>query len=247
MARRSGISDADEPQDQQPVESPRPPRPKRPGRRQWDEATEAALLDLIHDGCTLEAAAKQVGWSVRTINNKRNASRSFDEAVTAALDMRGPLHAEKFDDDLKAEYLDRLREGEGRHAAARSIGIDPVTVWRHAERYDDFADAIRMAEREGVEEVESMLRKAALGLGGSGKVDTTAAIFILTNLAPDKWADRRNIRVGGEPGNPLRTQEVVEDPADLIARMLAEGGDDAANMLDRLAEYGAPDREAVAS
>lgn len=236
MAPRRTIAPSDT-HDQQPLESPETPPsteppPARRKRRTWDESTEQAILDLIHDGLTMEAVAREVGWSVKTIGNKRRASRSFDEAVEAALDMRGVLHAAKFDEDMRNDYLALLREGSRKHAAARIVGVDPVTVWRHTERDLDFAEQVKAAEREGDEAVEDALRKAALGLGGSGKVDTTAAIFWLTNRAPDRWQDRRNIRLGGEPGNPLLVAE--EDPADYIARLLAAGGDEAHDLLDRL-------------
>lgn len=91
----------------------------------------------------------------------------------------------KFTAEVRARFLDRLREGVRRGKAARSVGVDPSTVRRYAQRVPEFADEMRLAEDEAHEEVEDALFLAAK----SGNV--TAMIFYLTNRQPDRWADRR--------------------------------------------------------
>ena len=91
----------------------------------------------------------------------------------------------KFTDEKRQDYLDMLREGKNRNAAASSVGISRVTVRDHIIDDPEFAEACKVAESDGIAEVEDVLRETAL----SG--NTTALIFYLQNRAPDRWQDRR--------------------------------------------------------
>ena len=89
---------------------------------------------------------------------------------------------------------------------------------------DGFRDAVDQAEMDANECVEDALFAAAVG----GNV--TAQQVWLYNRAPERWKDRRNIRVGGEPDNPidLRTlsdEELLRRASQFANRLMAHADD----------------------
>jgi len=98
----------------------------------------------------------------------------------------------KFGVRKREAYLQLLREGSRRHAAARSIGVAPSTVSRFAREHADFALAIEEAEMEANQIVEDALFQAA----ASGNV--IACQVWLYNRDPDRWMDMRRIGVNAQ-------------------------------------------------
>ena len=92
----------------------------------------------------------------------------------------------KFDESKRDEYLDHLRNGKNRGAAASAVGIHRTTIHDYLAASPDFAHECKVAENDAIAEVEDVLRETAL----SG--NTTALIFYLTNRAHDRWSDKRN-------------------------------------------------------
>jgi len=117
----------------------------------------------------------------------------------------------KFGKRRKQAYLDALRQGARRGAAAASVGVTRETVRLHRKKDPDFADAEEEAELEAHELVEDALFQAAI----SGNV--TACQVWLYNRRPDRWQDRRNIQHTGRDGGPI---EVV-DAAKVRERLLS--------------------------
>jgi len=91
------------------------------------------------------------------------------------------------------------------------VGVVPETVSRHAKRYPAFADAMSRAETEADDQVEDALFEAAR----SGNV--TAQQVWLYNRRPERWSDRRNLRLTGEKGGPIQVEQNVKvfGPEDL--------------------------------
>ena len=96
----------------------------------------------------------------------------------------------KFTAKKKAAFLDLLRSGTRRCAAARAVGIDRSTAYRHSRDDPDFAAAVEEAETEANEVVEDALFKAATEGG-----NVTAMQVWLYNRCPDRWQDRRSVKV----------------------------------------------------
>jgi hypothetical protein len=116
----------------------------------------------------------------------------------------------KFTAKKRDEYLELLRAGQRRGAAAHAVGVTRQTVSQYKKRDLEFAALCDDAEMDANEEVEDALFQAAL----SGNV--TAVQVWLYNRWPDRWADRRNVRVTGEGGGPV-AHKVSADLGNLLA------------------------------
>lgn len=127
----------------------------------------------------------------------------------------------KFTDTAKADYLDMLRQGNRRMAAAEAIDVAYSTIWRAMKADDDFARAVELAERRADEEVEDALYQAAI----SGNL--TAIQVWLYNRWPDRWKDQRGRaelhRVAASVNEPIvEAPEEDEQPRDDPGEVVAE-------------------------
>lgn len=111
-----------------------------------------------------------------------------------------PTRPYKFTAAKKEAYLEALRRGSLRGAAAKAVGVTRWTILHHARQDPEFAKAIEDAEMSLVQVVEDALYKAAV----EGNV--TAQQVILYNRAPDRWRDRRNVSVTGPDGGPIKLE-----------------------------------------
>ncbi len=109
-----------------------------------------------------------------------------------------------FNAKKREAYLENIRQGQLKGKAAKNVGVDRTTVFKHARKDPEFAKAIEEAEMSLVEVVEDALYKTAVG----GNV--TAQQVILYNRAPDRWKDKRNLAVTGKDGGPLEIKVVYE-------------------------------------
>ena len=100
----------------------------------------------------------------------------------------------KFNDRRKKEFLDALRTGSRRGAAAESVGVTRQTVWYAMQDDTGFAEAVEQAEMDANELVEDALYQAAQ----SGNV--VACQVWLYNRMPARWKDQRNMQVSTPPG-----------------------------------------------
>jgi hypothetical protein len=91
----------------------------------------------------------------------------------------------KFDKGRREEYLQKLRAGVRRSAAARAVGVDRTTVWRAIRDDPDFAAAVDEAELDAAELVEDALFQAAL------KGHVRAQQVWLYNRCSDRWGNPR--------------------------------------------------------
>lgn len=107
-------------------------------------------------------------------------------------------------------YLDRLRNGLRRGAAAKAVGVTRETIRVRMLTDLDFAAAVDQAELDANEIVEDALFKQAK------KGNVTAIQVWLYNRWPERWKDQRNI--GKQEGMELFLATL---PAEL-ARSLRE-------------------------
>lgn len=89
-------------------------------------------------------------------------------------------------------YLDALRSGAWRTAAAEAAGVHFSTVRRHMLADPDFAAAVGEAELDANTAVENALYRRAL----EGHV--VAALAWLYSRAPDRWRDMRSPGMAGQ-------------------------------------------------
>lgn len=104
----------------------------------------------------------------------------------------------KLTPERKGLYLDALRRGLRKGPAAESIGMTRDGIRKAASSDPEFAAAIEAAELDAVEAVEDALYDAAL----SGNI--VAIQVVLYNRAPGRWADRRNLKMTGADGGPIK-------------------------------------------
>jgi hypothetical protein len=91
-----------------------------------------------------------------------------------------PRPASPFEDaDLRARYLDQIRAGHGRHAAARIVGCSPASFTSYYKRSPEFRLEVDQAEEAAVEPVTAMLRRRAVE-----EEDVRAAELYLKHVAP---------------------------------------------------------------
>ena len=114
----------------------------------------------------------------------------------------GEAHRNKFDSIKKDEYLELLRQGHTRGLAASLVGIHRATVSIHMKKDNGFSEAVSEAESDAIGKVENALFEAAT----SGNV--TAIQVYLYNRNPERWADRRSVRLAGEGGWPIEVKEI---------------------------------------
>lgn len=96
----------------------------------------------------------------------------------------------KLDARKRKLYLDAIREGYGRHAAAKKVGVSPQAVHEYRKRHPEFIAEICDAECIGDDELAELAGKSLRYLLINN--DRTATIFVLQNLRSEKWQDRRN-------------------------------------------------------
>jgi len=120
------------------------------------------------------------------------------------------IQPNRFTTKKREAYLEHLRRGALRGAAAKAVGVSRWTPLAHAKADPEFARAIEEAELAAVQVVEDALFAAA----AEGNV--TAQIFVLTNRAPDRWRDRRNVAPARLPENPIPVDPQIEALPDAV-------------------------------
>lgn len=108
-------------------------------------------------------------------------------------------------DDWRPKFIAALDEGGQLAAAARSVGVDPKTVWNYRQKDPEFARQVRESLECAIERVEDTLYRMAM----SGE-DTTATIFFLKTRKPQVYGDR------------LRAEEVESIKASARREVIAE-------------------------
>lgn len=113
------------------------------------------------------------------------------------------------------------RKGLSNDQIAENMGIDRATLYRWADKYSDFRDALKRTKEITVYEVEDAMFKAAKGYfveetktitNKDGKTlrietnkkwippNTTAQIFYLKNKDPDNWRERNDLSLTASNG-----------------------------------------------
>jgi hypothetical protein len=99
---------------------------------------------------------------------------------------RRPSRIAKFDTNKRDAYLEKLRQGLRRGAAAEAVGVHRSTVGNAMRDDPDFAAAVSEAELDACELVEDALFKAA-----TQDRNVTAIQVWLYNRRPARWKDMR--------------------------------------------------------
>jgi hypothetical protein len=96
----------------------------------------------------------------------------------------------KFSSLKRQAYLDLLRQGTRRGAAAEAVGVHRDTIRNTMLADPEFAAAVDAAEMDANELVENSLFTQAV------KGNTTAIQVWLYNRNPNRWKDQRNLGKG---------------------------------------------------
>lgn len=102
------------------------------------------------------------------------------------------------------EVIECLSEGHSVTAFAGRIGVARSTVFKWADEYPEFSDALKVGQAKATSFWETILVKVAREGGGNA----TAAIFGLKNRASDDWADKIVSEHSGPGGGPIETMEL---------------------------------------
>lgn len=122
----------------------------------------------------------------------------------------------EYDPAYCIEAIEVMSRGLSLTAFAGHIGKSRECVWSWAQKYEEFASAIKEGQAACALYWENQL--ARIGNGAPGNV--TAAIFALKNRARDDWNDR----IVTEHAGTIGVSEVDDkELARRVAYMLAEG------------------------
>lgn len=132
--------------------------------------------------------------------------------------------ADGFQEDVIAELLEKLAEGE----SLRTICADKrmpcrETIWRWAERDDDLATAITRARRIGYHARAEKAVEAAKTASDAalGRLAFDADRWHLAKLYPAAFGDKVTQEHVGKDGGPIETKATI-DPAKLSTEVLRE-------------------------
>lgn len=170
-----------------------------------------------------------------------------------------PAPPPRFDESRRDVYLRLLREGRGRHQAAREVGVDPGTVVRYRAADAAFDEEATRAEEEAAEPVQAKLYEAALD-GQPWAVKLWLGRRAQGRAGGASWAEESrsvDVRVSGEVEHRVELGPAAARVAELRARLeerqaaLALGagtasGVDAADPLSVGVPAGVVDLEEVA-
>ena len=107
--------------------------------------------------------------------------------------------ARDISDALDLDKIEALAaQGLSVKQIADCLGIGRSTLYDHKKAKPDVSDAIKRGRSKGLSVVTNALFQSAKG----GNV--TAQIFYLKNREPEKWKDRRDTTLAGDPKKPLK-------------------------------------------
>lgn len=120
--------------------------------------------------------------------------------------------------EAKQIFLDALRATYSVHHAARAAGICRSTAYNWRREDSEFAQAWEDALEDAVDVLEQSMFERALG------GDTTAGIFLLKGMRPEKY----KARVASEHSGELRLAAQFEAMSDEELERFARGEADVA-------------------
>lgn len=139
-----------------------------------------------------------------------------------------------FNEEIIAKLIEEIKGGEFVKKACEIAGIGESTFYRWMQENEEFRERIKTAKKDGellrIEKLEASIYKRATGYdardrrselmpnpnGGNPIItrqtliekhipaDVGAAIFLLTNLSPEKWKNKLNTEHSGEVGTGLK-------------------------------------------
>lgn len=128
---------------------------------------------------TEEEAAPATDYRSRFANFQINPKTGF---------LENPAFAYDFDSDRKMQYLELIRKGYGKYKACDAIHVKHSTVFNHLQRDEVFRQAVVAAEKQYVDDLETVSRNNAL----EPKM-VIERIFQLKHLLPGKYGDLQNV------------------------------------------------------
>lgn len=118
------------------------------------------------------------------------------------------MRGDSFNTEKRNRYLGCLRKGMRQGEACRAAHIDRRTVWSYKKNHPEFQSEIDEAEADYCDQVEKHLLRMIK------KLNVTAAIFWLTNRAPERWKDRRNVAQPQVQGTETEALKEIKERLD---------------------------------
>ncbi len=115
-------------------------------------------------------------------------------SLTAPADLKNV----KFNRSTRKKYLDLLRQGVRRGAAAEQVGVTRQTVFIYKQKHPEFAEEERQAEIDACEIIEDALFQAAQA-GNVRAIETW-----LFNRCPERWERKDTIKADLQHSGTLR-------------------------------------------
>jgi hypothetical protein len=105
----------------------------------------------------------------------------------------------KYDPKLCQELENQMAEGFSFEAACGHIGICKVTGYNWIKEHEDFLNAKKRGETLGQLWWEQQGKK---GMFWGKDFNATVWVFAMKNRTD--WNDKRDLNIGGQPGNPIQ-------------------------------------------
>ncbi len=113
---------------------------------------------------------------------------------------------------VRAAFLDRLRDGDGRVSAAHALGIAPSTYTRYVRAHPDFLDEMVTAERTFDGKVQRAVAEHALE-------DWRAGVRWLEARERDRWSPARTVATVDLSAQ--RVEHAHQSPAEIVDTVAA--------------------------
>lgn len=117
---------------------------------------------------------------------------------------KGAGRPSKYSSAYCNEVIEFLAQGHSVTAFAGEIGVARSTVFKWAEEYPEFSDALKIGQAKATKFWEAILAKVAMEGGGNA----TAAIFGLKNRASDDWSDKVINEHTGRDGGAISVEKI---------------------------------------
>lgn len=155
---------------------------------------------------SLKQLDKQRKRRLRTYNFSKEGLQPSAELLSSYLAVRKQQ-------ELDERYYALLREGIGRHKAARALGLDPLDIKKRIRVDAIFAEKVELAQEEAAERVAEIIHQAALDK------DLKAAIKYLEVFYGAMWGPKdQKITVSGEVTHKLDGSPILDQIQALQAK-----------------------------
>ena len=162
------------------------------------DKSQAAVKKAVAAHEKSEKEKATVTRKARSTKKKTTKKKVTKKAAAKPSKMGRPT---KYKKEFCDTVIDNMAEGLSFEACCGVIGISKDTGYRWIKEHDDFSDAKKRGD------VLSQLWWENQGKKGMfwGK-DFNATVWVFAMKNRHDWSDRKDLNLGGQPGNPIQAQ-----------------------------------------